>query len=61
MFLGKTTTVKLLCGELGFDMVELNASDTRSKKLLQEEVTELLRNTSLVPFFSKRGKQTASK
>ena len=44
---GKTTTAHLVCQELGFDVVELNASDTRSKRSLGEEVGQLLCNTSL--------------
>ncbi|XP_021919425.1 replication factor C subunit 1 isoform X2 [Zootermopsis nevadensis] len=48
---GKTTTVHLVCKELGFDIVEFNASDTRSKKLLHEEVSELLSNKSLSGYF----------
>lgn len=55
LFLGKTTSVSLVCKELGFDVVEFNASDTRSKKLLQDEVGRLLRNTSLTPYFSQEG------
>jgi len=45
--IGKTTTVHLVCKELLFDAVEFNASDTRSKRLLKEEVTQLLSNKSL--------------
>ncbi|PNF30645.1 Replication factor C subunit 1 [Cryptotermes secundus] len=48
---GKTTTAHLVCEELGFDVVEFNASDTRSKKLLHEEVSELLNNKSLSGYF----------
>ncbi|XP_063243328.1 replication factor C subunit 1 [Bacillus rossius redtenbacheri] len=48
---GKTTTAHLVCKELGFDVVEFNASDTRSKRLLHEEVQELLRNKSLFGYF----------
>jgi DNA polymerase III delta prime subunit len=51
LFTGKTTTVHLVCKELGFDIVEFNASDTRSKKLLHEEVSELLSNKSLSGYF----------
>lgn len=47
---GKTTTATLVCKELGYDTVELNASDSRSKKLLQEDVGHLLTNTSLAGF-----------
>ncbi|XP_032510865.2 replication factor C subunit 1 isoform X2 [Danaus plexippus] len=44
---GKTTTVSLVCKELGFDTVELNASDTRSKTLLKEQLGELLSTNTL--------------
>ncbi|XP_059621132.1 replication factor C subunit 1 [Phlebotomus argentipes] len=47
---GKTTTASLVCRELGFDVVEFNASDTRSKRLLKEQVSELLSNKSLFGF-----------
>lgn len=50
LFLGKTTTATLVAKELGFDIVELNASDTRSKKLLQDEVSQLLSSQSLAGF-----------
>lgn len=36
--------------ELGFDIVEMNASDTRSKRLLHEHVKELLSCQSLTSF-----------
>lgn len=49
--IGKTTTATLVAKELGFDVVEMNASDTRSKKLLAEEVSQLLSTTSLAGFF----------
>ncbi len=39
--------------EVGFSFVELNASDTRSKKSLQQEVAEALNNHTLVDFFGK--------
>lgn len=48
---GKTTTATLVCRELGFDTVEFNASDTRSKRLLKEEVSELLTNKTLHGYF----------
>jgi replication factor C subunit 1 len=48
---GKTTTAHLVCKELGFDVVEFNASDTRSKNLLHAEVSELLSNKSLSGYF----------
>ncbi|XP_076241246.1 germ line transcription factor 1 [Calliopsis andreniformis] len=59
--IGKTTTVQVVCKELGFDLVEFNASDTRSKKLLQEEVSELLSNTSLKDYFIDTKNKPSSK
>ncbi|XP_060864496.1 replication factor C subunit 1 isoform X2 [Metopolophium dirhodum] len=56
---GKTTTAHLVCKELGFDIVEFNASDTRSKKQLQNNVSELLSSTSLSPFLG--GKSVTKK
>ena len=37
--------------ETSFSYVELNASDTRSKRSLQEDVSEALNNHTLVDFF----------
>ncbi|XP_075145168.1 replication factor C subunit 1-like [Haematobia irritans] len=56
--IGKTTTATLVCKELGFDAVEFNASDTRSKRLLKEEVSELLSNKSLYGYFHGSGNVT---
>lgn len=44
---GKTTTATLVCQHLGYDTIEFNASDTRSKKLLQSEVAGLVSNKTL--------------
>lgn len=44
---GKTTTVQLVCQHLGLDTIEFNASSTRSKKLLQSEVSGLVGNNTL--------------
>ncbi|XP_049742300.1 replication factor C subunit 1 isoform X1 [Elephas maximus indicus] len=49
---GKTTTASLVCQELGYSYVELNASDTRSKNSLKEIVSESLNNTSIKGFYS---------
>ncbi|KAM6072220.1 replication factor C subunit 1 isoform 3-T3 [Theristicus caerulescens] len=49
---GKTTTASLVCNELGYSYVELNASDTRSKNSLKEVVAESLNNTSIKDFCS---------
>ncbi|XP_053680616.1 replication factor C subunit 1 [Anopheles nili] len=58
---GKTTTATLVCKELGFDTVEFNASDTRSKRLLKEEVAELLNTKSLAGYFGGRSDKVSNK
>ncbi|KAF0297053.1 Replication factor C subunit 1 [Amphibalanus amphitrite] len=50
----KTTTAHLVCQELGFEVVELNASDSRSKKLL-EKYTDCLQMSSLGHAFQAAG------
>lgn len=59
--IGKTTTVQVVCNELGFDLVEFNASDTRSKKLLQNEVSGILSNTTLKDYFTDEKKKPSAK
>lgn len=49
---GKTTTAHLVAKELMYDIVEFNASDTRSKRLLKEEVSALLSNKSLAGYLN---------
>uniref|UniRef100_A0A8C8RXB8 Replication factor C subunit 1 n=1 Tax=Pelusios castaneus TaxID=367368 RepID=A0A8C8RXB8_9SAUR len=49
---GKTTTAALVCEELGYSYVELNASDTRSRNSLKDVVAESLNNTSMKDFCS---------
>lgn len=44
---GKTTTATLAAKEAGYSILEMNASDTRSKKSLKEEVAEMLGNLTL--------------
>lgn len=58
---GKTTTAQLVCEHLGFDTIEFNASDTRSKKLLQVEVSELLSNKTLHGYFNGRNTSLTEK
>lgn len=43
----------LFLQEAGFSYVELNASDTRSKKTLENVVSESLNNQTLVDFLGK--------
>ncbi|XP_013404916.1 replication factor C subunit 1 [Lingula anatina] len=48
---GKTSAATVVCQEAGFSYIELNASDTRNKKSLEQEVAEALSNHTLVDFF----------
>lgn len=50
---GKTTTVYLVSKEFGFDVVEMNASDTRSKRMLGECVADALNTTSVAMMLGK--------
>ncbi|XP_002095995.3 replication factor C subunit 1 [Drosophila yakuba] len=59
--IGKTTTATLVVKELGFDAVEFNASDTRSKRLLKDEVSTLLSNKSLSGYFTGNGQAVSRK
>ncbi|MGI0036959.1 MAG: AAA family ATPase [Nitrososphaera sp.] len=44
---GKTTLVRALVGQFGYDMVEMNASDTRNKEILKARIEPVFRNVSL--------------
>jgi replication factor C subunit 1 len=45
--IGKTTTAQLACTEAGYTFVELNASDSRSKKLLDSVLGESTETASI--------------
>ena len=45
---GKTTTVHLVAEKLGMNLVELNASDTRTKEKLSKKMGEAIASTSLL-------------
>lgn len=51
---GKTTAAHLVAKLEGFDPIELNASDTRSKKLLQAELSNTTGQTGISSFFKAR-------
>ena len=55
--IGKTTTATLACKEAGLPMIELNASDTRSKTSLRECVEEALGSRSIAAAFSSARKK----
>jgi len=50
---GKTTTAYLVSKELGYDVVEMNASDTRSKRMLGESVSDILNTSSVATMVGK--------
>ncbi|TDZ74548.1 Replication factor C subunit 1 [Colletotrichum trifolii] len=54
--IGKTTAAHLAAKLAGFDVIESNASDSRSKKLVENGVTEVMTNTSLLGYFAGDGK-----
>ena len=43
---GKTTLVHALARQFEYDLVEMNASDTRSRDSLRERITPILHNTT---------------
>jgi replication factor C subunit 1 len=54
--IGKTTAAHLAAKLAGFDVIESNASDTRSKKLVETGLHEVLNNKSLLGYFAGDGK-----
>lgn len=52
--IGKTTAAHLIAQELGYDVLEKNASDVRSKSLLNNGLKSVLNNTSVIGFFQNR-------
>ncbi|PTB67352.1 DNA replication factor C, large subunit, partial [Trichoderma citrinoviride] len=58
--IGKTTAAHLAAKLEGYDVLESNASDTRSKKLVEAGLSDVMNNTSLLGFFSGDGKSVDS-
>ncbi len=50
--IGKTSMAHMACRLASYSVVELNASDTRSKKTLHDQVREVTNNSSLAGLFS---------
>ncbi|KAI4724633.1 DNA replication factor C, large subunit [Aureobasidium sp. EXF-10728] len=59
--IGKTTAAHLVAKLEGFDIVESNASDTRSKKLVESGLKGVLSTTSLMGYFSAGEVETSKK
>ena len=57
---GKTTAAHLVAKLEGYDVVETNASDTRSKKLMEQSLKGILDTTSLLGYFAGDGKKVES-
>ena len=55
--IGKTTAAHLVARLEGYDVVESNASDTRSKKLVETGLKGVLDTTSLLGYFAGDGKK----
>ncbi|KAI0025131.1 replication factor RFC1 C terminal domain-containing protein [Xylariomycetidae sp. FL0641] len=55
--IGKTTAAHLAAKLEGYDVLESNASDSRSKKLVENGVSEVMNNTSLLGYFAGDGKK----
>lgn len=59
--IGKTTAAHLAAKMEGYDIIESNASDTRSKKLVETGLRGILDNTSLLGYFAGDQKQVDTK
>lgn len=45
--IGKTTAAHLISKDLGFEVFEFNASDARSKRLIEEKISDVLNNSTI--------------
>jgi len=52
---GKTSTAKVILAQAGYDIVELNASDTRSEKSIKSMANDMVSNTSIADFATAAG------
>ncbi|KAH7075452.1 replication factor RFC1 C terminal domain-containing protein [Paraphoma chrysanthemicola] len=59
--IGKTTAAHLVAKLEGYDIVERNASDTRSKKLIEEGLRGVLSTNSIQGYFAGDGKEVDAK
>jgi replication factor C subunit 1 len=59
--IGKTTAAHLVAKLEGYDIVERNASDTRSKKLIEDGLRGVLSTNSIQGYFAGDGKEVDTK
>ncbi|CAO3693827.1 unnamed protein product [Umbelopsis ramanniana] len=50
--IGKTTAAHIIAKTNGYELLEFNASDVRSKKILEESVSEMMDNRTMTEFFA---------
>lgn len=58
---GKTTAAHLVANLEGYDVVETNASDTRSKKMMEAALRGVMDTTSIMGYFAGEGKNVERK
>lgn len=58
--IGKTTAAHLVAKLEGYDILEYNASDTRSKKQMEDTMRGVLDNTSITGYFAPDGQKVES-
>eukprot|EP01114_Cavostelium_apophysatum_P000024 TRINITY_DN1002_c0_g1_i1.p1 TRINITY_DN1002_c0_g1~~TRINITY_DN1002_c0_g1_i1.p1 ORF type:complete len:1069 (+),score=408.29 TRINITY_DN1002_c0_g1_i1:220-3426(+) len=58
--IGKTSTAHLIALECGYEPVEFNASDARSKKAIKEHLDDLVGNRTMGEFFTAKNKPAAA-
>jgi replication factor C subunit 1 len=56
--IGKTSAARIVCAQLGFEVVEQNASDTRNKSSIESSIKDLSTNKG-IDYFSVAGKKKA--
>jgi replication factor C subunit 1 len=52
--IGKTSSARIICASLGYEVIEMNASDTRNKSAIENRVKDLSQTKSL-KYFSEAG------
>jgi len=56
--IGKTSAARIVCAQLGYEVVEQNASDTRNKSSIESNIKDLSANKTL-DYFSVAGVKKA--